>query len=129
MTAWGAYLELFARFSVVGILWGATNPLLKQATEKKRTQGENGFLKDLWRSVANLQFLFLFGLNQLGSVAHLWLLSSYDVSLVVPMSNAMTCFYTALSARIIRETKRFTYKSVFGLSLIASGMMISVQES
>ena len=76
-------------FIVVAALWGCTNPLIE-----KYSTG-NGFFADV-RS-GNWKVVLFFLLNQCGSLAQATLLSSKEL-ISLPVCNALTCLFTALTA-------------------------------
>jgi drug/metabolite transporter (DMT)-like permease len=51
----------------------------------------------------NWKFVVPFVLNQLGSVAYAAAISSADISLVLPLCNALTLVVTAITARLLGE--------------------------
>ncbi|VDM78335.1 unnamed protein product [Strongylus vulgaris] len=102
----------------VGLLWGATNPLLrlgsKSAAETQEiadVQAVSGFwrrllapLIDLTMLLMNWRFSIPFIVNQSASVSFIlfvMLVSRYPVSIVVPCVNALQFLFTAVVGYLI----------------------------
>ncbi|RMX69031.1 hypothetical protein DD238_004722 [Peronospora effusa] len=95
-------------FVFVGALWGCTNPFIKLGsndhimyTRKDNSIGE--YVNQLVGLVKNWQFVLPFLLNQSGSVAYVYLLSSTDISNAVPICNSLTFVFTAITSRLLGE--------------------------
>eukprot|EP00474_Spongospora_subterranea_P010011 CRZ10469.1 hypothetical protein [Spongospora subterranea] len=90
---------------MTGILWGCTNPFLNQkGTSPAKTQtGVNNRLWDLFGIFLNWKFILPYGINQLGSVLYVYTLKNSDISMALPVCNALALSFTALTGRIIGE--------------------------
>ncbi|CAH0493387.1 unnamed protein product [Peronospora farinosa] len=95
-------------FVFVGALWGCTNPFIKLGsnddvmyTRKDNSIGE--YVNQLVGLVKNWQFVLPFIMNQSGSVAYVYLLSSTDISNAVPICNSLTFVFTAITSRLLGE--------------------------
>lgn len=131
------FLEIFTNgfwLIVVGILWGCTNPFMKQGSEGL-TQIQHSSNSFIQRSFAELTFLFSrpkvffiniqieshfiknffyklllpLVLNLSGSLVFYWSLSHADVSLIVPVTNSITFLFTTLTSWLLKEQKRFSF--------------------
>lgn len=75
---------------LVGVLWGATNPLIKRGSvlvESKKS-GAQGWLAE-WRALLTTpSFLVPQLLNQSGGALFIFLLGGADISTAVPVANA-----------------------------------------
>lgn len=98
---------------LVALLWGGTNPFLRAGSEVNRptlggseAQGGNektsivSWFASLW---VRWQFLLPFALNQCGSVLYAAMLGNADLTIVVPVCNALTFVITALTSYYIGE--------------------------
>jgi hypothetical protein len=106
----------------------------------------------LGRTLSNWRFSVPFLVNQSGSLLYFWLLGSAEISMAVPICNALTFIFTALAARLMGaypsrnchadlsrtlnvpsccdagEEQRLTLRVVLGTAVIALGVAICVSE-
>ncbi|CAI5727376.1 unnamed protein product [Peronospora effusa] len=116
-------------FVFVGALWGCTNPFIKLGsndhimyTRKDNSIGE--YVNQLVGLVKNWQFVLPFLLNQSGSVAYVYLLSSTDISNAVPICNSLTFVFTAITSRLLGEKLQRPASTYTGMLLILLGVAI-----
>ena len=114
-------MEGWAFLVLTALLWGGTNPFLKQGVvglsnvEKKFT---NSFLQmtyELLWLLTRWRYTIPFGINQLGSVLYVYCLASIEVSVASPIVNGLTFMITALVSGMVGEkalTKRFLQGTV-----------------
>lgn len=87
------HLQAAAAALLVGIIWGATNPFIKRGSllvesqQIKRQQQGQGSSWQCWLS-PSLCIPWL--VNQLGSVVFVLLLGQADISMAVPVANAVS---------------------------------------
>lgn len=92
----------------VAFLWGVTNPFIRRGSKgiNELPQKSNALLNML------NEFLFLFtnpvylismAINFSGSFLFYYLLSQADISLVVPLCNALTFLFTTITGRFLGE--------------------------
>ncbi|CAL1542297.1 unnamed protein product [Lymnaea stagnalis] len=114
---------------VVAVLWGATNPLLKQysqGVEKIKCVGSVAqFFSEFTFLFFNWQYLLSFLTNQMGSVIYYITLASAELTLAVPITNSLTLIFTSLSASVLGE-RNLTWKTGFGMLFIMSGVLLCV---
>ncbi|XP_072389055.1 transmembrane protein 234 homolog [Diabrotica undecimpunctata] len=88
-----------------GLLWGATNPIIKKKSRgiTKVTADSKilQFLLEIKFLATNLEYLFPMLLNQLGSVIFYITLNISDLTLAVPVANSLTFVFTAISGWIV----------------------------
>ncbi|RKP02529.1 hypothetical protein CXG81DRAFT_6196, partial [Caulochytrium protostelioides] len=90
-------------FVVVALCWGVTNPLIKRGTRgiegvRARVRaGEAWFLLTRWQYVVPLL------LNLCGSSIYYAALGDADVSVAVPISNALTFAVTTVASWLLGE--------------------------
>ena len=92
------------------LLWGVTNPFLKRhsgvSNQDRRAAPRCGgcsLLVELYASITRAAFVAPFVANQLGSVAFTYALGTMELSIAVPVANAMTFVITAVTAALIGE--------------------------
>jgi hypothetical protein len=76
---------------LVGLIWGSTNPLIRRGTlavEAARTQQDTD--KGTWQRWVTPGILIPWLANQLGSVLFVLLLGQADISMAVPVANAIS---------------------------------------
>mmetsp|Transcript_13940 Transcript_13940/g.35621 ORF Transcript_13940/g.35621 Transcript_13940/m.35621 type:complete len:135 (-) Transcript_13940:491-895(-) len=101
----GQTLSLLA----VGAMWGCTNPLLKIGSvglEKASSPGDGPiqkFIKELVFMFTNWKYLVPFLMNMSGSLLFYFLLSSVDISLVVPICNGLTFVFTTITSILLGQ--------------------------
>ena len=115
--------------TIVAILWGGTNPLIKkggQGIEKiKKSNFIHQMLAEIWFLCTNWRYLIPFALNQSGSLVYYLTLASADISLAVPIANCLTFIFTALCGRMIGE-RALSTRSYLGIALVTIGVAICV---
>jgi len=127
-------------FVGVGLLWGATNPLIKRgslAVERKKKEaaaraggggggGERagaGFVAE-WRALLTTpSFLVPQVLNQLGGLLFIALLSGADISVAVPAANATSLAANAAADVLLGERYRLRFL-LPGTALVALGLYL-----
>ncbi|SBT77796.1 conserved protein, unknown function [Plasmodium ovale] len=111
----------FVPYVLVGMLWGCTNVYVKKGcTDKKRKQTTT---LDIVAIVKDLNVMFPYVLNQIGSLFYYYLLSKSDISLAMPLSNIASFFFTYITEIIIFK-KPVTLNSVLGLTLVCAGLFL-----
>lgn len=100
---------------VVALLWGCTNPLMKQGSagvetvstsSTSSTSTPNLFrrtISELLYLVSNWRYTVPFLINQSGSVLYYWALSSTTLSVAVPLTNSLTLVITVLVGKLLGE--------------------------
>eukprot|EP01084_Bolivina_argentea_P266724 452531_1 len=106
---------------IVSILWGCTNPFMREASKTNCNQSNNqNTMTKLINFVKNWKFLIPFLLNQCGSILYMKSLADYPISLTVPVSTALTAFFTAITAYFLGE-RHFNTQYLTALILIIIG--------
>ncbi|CAB3370756.1 Hypothetical predicted protein [Cloeon dipterum] len=93
----------------VGALWGGTNPFIKRGS----------------KGVQKWQYILPFLLNQCGSVVYFLTLQQTDLSLAVPIANALTFLFTALVGHLLGEEK-IDKETLCGITLVVVGISLCV---
>ncbi|CAI2303434.1 unnamed protein product [Caenorhabditis sp. 36 PRJEB53466] len=92
---------------LIGFVWGATNPMLRDAS-KKQEEGETDgapleIISKFLKSFLNWRFSIPFALNQTGSILFNVLVVSFPVTVVVPCVNAIQFISTIFVGRLMGE--------------------------
>ena len=115
--------------TVVALLWGVTNPLIKKGGKGIEKIRKPNFvsqtLAEVWFLITNWGYLFPLALNQCGSVVFYLTLASADLSLAVPITNCLTFIFTAISGRLLGE-QALSLQAYAGVALVAVGVSICV---
>ncbi|XP_066591950.1 transmembrane protein 234 homolog [Prorops nasuta] len=117
-------IESVAYLTIVALLWGITNPLIKRgANGLERIESftlYDQILKEAYFLITNWKYILPFLVNQMGSVIYFLTLGSTDISLAVPLSNTLTFVFTALTGWALGEdiAQKNTY---IGMILILLG--------
>ena len=115
--------------TVVALLWGGTNPLIKKGGKGIEKINKSNFitqiLAEIWFLITNWRYLVPFLLNQSGSLVYYLTLASADISLAVPIANCLTFIITTLSGRLLGE-RALVKRSYLGIVLVAIGVFVCV---
>ncbi|KAK2584413.1 hypothetical protein KPH14_006795 [Odynerus spinipes] len=121
-------IESLMYLVLVALLWGVTNPLIKRGAaglENVKAPTKYGqVFKELSFLVTNMKYMVPFLVNQLGSVLYFVALQGADMSLAVPVSNALTFEVTAVTGWILGE-KTADRNTYIGMILILIGTTLS----
>ena len=101
---------MLAALIAAALLWGVTNPFLKRHSAVRLSDrraaprcGGSGLLAELYAALTRVAFVGPFILNQCGSLAFTYALSTTDLYIAVPVANAMTFAVTSVTATLIGE--------------------------
>ena len=111
---------------IVSILWGCTNPFMREGskeTTETTTNNDTNYLTKLVNFIKNWKFLLPFLLNQCGSILYMKSLGDYPISITVPISTALTSFFTTITAYFLGE-RMLNKQSLFALTLIIIGTIL-----
>lgn len=138
---WKDYLSLI----LVGAFWGCTNPLLRKgsveaasATEPKSTASKQIVTslrgKTAWRISERLIAAFAlfrnvrvwvpYAVNQLGSLLFYVTLSTSDLSLAVPICNALALIFSIATSYLLGERVDRPIRTIFGASFVMAGIAL-----
>lgn len=113
----------------VSILWGFSTPLLRRGSEGiENVQGSN-FIVKWFNEVKFLlkkpKFVIPLMMNQSGSAVYAMSLGSNELTLAVPLANAMTFVCTTLAGALCGERleNRLTY---WGIGLVTVGVLVCI---
>ena len=107
---------------LVGALWGCTNPLLRQGAVAAADE-------NLWRRLTQWRVWVPYLLNQAGSVLYYWTLGQSDLSLAVPICNALALVFSIVtSVFVVGEELRRPVGTVSGAVLVLVGVSMCLHD-
>ncbi len=128
MVAEAGHVEEACWFILVGLLWGATNPLLKRGSQGienvKHKNRVLQFLMEMKFLVLNWRYVLPFSINQLGAVLYYVTISRADITLAVPLTNSLTFLFTTLFGWLLGE--RISPWTIAGVVLVMSGVAMCI---
>ncbi len=122
-------------YLLVGMLWGCTNPFIKHAqqkilesTSKEVSHGKSiSTFESLIRLVTNLKLFIPYAINQTGSLAYYYMLSSQPVNQANPICNSLTFVFTAITGYFVfNETFQHPLLLLLGITLVVSGIYVCI---
>jgi hypothetical protein len=129
---------------LVGVLWGCTNPLLRKGSEEvtssssssssssstslksSKSKGKYTFITEALRSFLNIKVWLPYVINQSGSVVFYILLANSNISVAVPICNAIALLFSFLTSSLLGEPIEKPFQTILGASLILIGVTICV---
>ncbi|XP_026467135.1 transmembrane protein 234 homolog [Ctenocephalides felis] len=100
-------LKEFAFLFLVGFLWGATNPFIKKSSAVMNNISFDSVFKQIFVIlkfyVTNWKCTLPFFLNQFGALIYFVTLQDSDMSLAVPVTNALAFMFTTLVGNLLGE--------------------------
>ena len=115
-------------FVLVGLMWGATNPLLKRGSkgieDVKHQNRVWQFLLEMKFLVLNWKYMLPFAVNQLGAVVYYVTISTADITLAVPLTNSLTFLFTTLFGLLLGE--HISPHTIAGVVLVLSGVAMCI---
>lgn len=116
----------------VGAFWGCTNPILRRGAADDITacsvEEDATFfslldsLKKFRRFGVWLPYLF----NQCGSLLYYYLLASSDLTLAVPVCNALSLVFSIMTSYALGERVDKPGQAIFGAALVTGGVAICI---
>jgi drug/metabolite transporter (DMT)-like permease len=115
-------------FLLVSLCWGFTNPFIKRGSQGVELIAEKHpkytQLYEIWYLATRWQYVLPLLINLSGSSVFYYLLGDAELSLAVPITNALTFVMTFLAGSLLGE--KLTRKDVIGISCILLGVVICV---
>jgi hypothetical protein len=124
-------LTSLASMVLVGALWGCTNPLLRKGAvettaSNDRKSSSNSFLRSTLRLFLNAKVWLPYLLNQSGSIVFYILLANSDLSLAVPVCNALALVFSLITGIFVGEPIQKPFQTFIGAALVLLGTTICV---
>lgn len=133
-----------ASFLLVGALWGCTNPLLRKGSQeaaavRKRNESttsqqqqkqHSSLVETILAGLSQFQYLFVwlpYLLNQAGSVVYYYTLANSDLSLAVPLCNALALVFSIATCYLLGEEDALSTRTMVGAALVMGGVALCVQ--
>ncbi|XP_064624271.1 transmembrane protein 234-like [Lineus longissimus] len=112
---------------LVAFLWGFTNPMIKQGgagiENIKKRNALLQFFAEVQFLVSNWKYMVPFLINQSGSIIYFLCLASVNLSMAVPITNALTFIFTIVAGKVILEEKIST-ETLVGMLLVLGGVTL-----
>ncbi|CAD0249723.1 unnamed protein product [Spodoptera exigua] len=118
-------LEAIGLLVLTGVLWGCTNPFIRQGTKGLRDVTATTLRGQVWAEVTfllgNWRYVLPWLVNQTGSLSYLAALQRAPLSVVVPTANSLAFVCTALTGVAVGTEEPLDAKSIAGIVLIMLG--------
>lgn len=107
------------------MLWGCTNPFIRQGTKGLRDVTATTVLGQAWAEISfllgNWKYVLPWLVNQAGSLVYLAAVRRAPLSVAVPTANSLAFVFTAITEAAIGAEERLDKWSIMGIMLIMSG--------
>jgi len=133
---------------LVGALWGCTNPLLRQGAvevskapttttfssldgDSSASEPQNGFVDSLcsfFIKLKNMRVWLPYVVNQLGSVMYYFTLANSNLSLAVPICNALALVFSIFASIALGEPIRRPWVTIVGATLVVTGVTLCLHD-
>jgi drug/metabolite transporter (DMT)-like permease len=124
---------------LVGALWGCTNPLLRRGSLEEHPSTTNDTDSSLFSTLKvtlskfrKVRVWLPYALNQCGSLLFYYLLANADLSMAVPVCNALSLVFSCITSYALGEHVDQPIRAICGSALVMIGVAIcmsSQQES
>lgn len=114
---------------LVGALWGCTNPLLRKGSLEAQHHDRSrntSIVNDFLKTFLNVKVWLPYLLNQCGSIVFYFLLANSDLSLAVPICNALAMLFSFVTSALLGEILDKPMRAFLGASLVLVGVTICV---
>ncbi|KPJ17476.1 Transmembrane protein 234-like, partial [Papilio machaon] len=109
---------------VTGVLWGCTNPFIRQGTKGLRSVKAETWLGQAYAEIifllGNWRYVVPFLVNQCGSLVYLMAVQRAPLSLAVPASNSLAFAFTAVTGSMVGAEEPLDRGLPFSFSLPVS---------
>ncbi|CAH2097953.1 unnamed protein product [Euphydryas editha] len=110
---------------LTGVLWGCTNPFIRQGTKGLRKVHAETWIGQAYAEIAfllgNWRYVVPWLVNQLGSLVYLVAIQRVPLSLAMPAANSLAFAFTALTGSLVGTEEPLDQGSIFGIMLIGVG--------
>nr|XP_039254875.1 mitochondrial inner membrane protein OXA1L-like [Styela clava] len=125
-------IEQLISLLLPSVLWGITNPLLKQGSSGIENVHSRNKLNEIFLKlvfiISHWKCFLPFLINQLGSVAYFYALKTIHISIGVPVVNSLTLVITTLTGRLVAGEK-YQPKTILGMIFIITGVSLCMLDS
>jgi drug/metabolite transporter (DMT)-like permease len=116
---------------LVGAFWGCTNPLLRKGSSFVSSSNESESASNVCATVKRslnkfrqVRVWLPYALNQCGSVLYYFLLASSDLSVAVPVCNALSLVFSCITSYLLGERVDQPIKAIIGSAFVMAGVAI-----
>lgn len=117
---------------LVGAFWGCTNPLLRKGSsfvdqDKNQSRDESSFVASIKASLTKFlqwRVWLPYACNQCGSLLYYYLLAKSDLSVAVPVCNALSLVFSCVTSYVLGERVDQPLKAIVGSTLVMVGVAI-----
>lgn len=121
---YGSILSIIA----VSLFWGITNPFMKKGVVGLEKVQHASLLAqigaEIWHLVKNWRYMVPFVLNQAGSLLFYVTISTAEISLAVPLANALTLVVTIFTGYLVGE--KLNQGLICGMALVLVGVTLCI---
>ncbi|CAG4939794.1 unnamed protein product [Colias eurytheme] len=121
-------LEGLGLLFLTGVLWGCTNPFIRQGTKGLRSVHANSKIGQAYAEVvfllSNWRYVVPWLVNQTGSLAYLAAVQRMPLSIAVPAANSLAFAFTALTGAAIGSEEPLDWVAILGVVLIVAGTFL-----
>ncbi|XP_072945828.1 transmembrane protein 234 homolog [Epargyreus clarus] len=118
-------LQSLGLLVLTGILWGCTNPFIRQGTKGLRQVHANSKIGQAYAEIVfllgNWRYVVPWLLNQAGSLVYLAAIQQAPLSLAVPTANSLAFVFTAVTGAAVGAEEPLDLWSYLGIMLIGAG--------
>ncbi|XP_068624891.1 transmembrane protein 234 homolog [Battus philenor] len=118
-------LESLGLLVMTGVLWGCTNPFIKQGTKGLRSVKSETYLGQAYAEIVflltNWRYVVPFLVNQCGSLMYLLVVQRAPLSLAVPATNGLAFAFTAITGAAVGTEEPLDRGSILGVAFIVIG--------
>jgi drug/metabolite transporter (DMT)-like permease len=124
--------------SLVAILWGTTNALMKKGAEgiERCSSPSNSSIRNFFQEIKflakNWKYLCSYGVNQIGSLIYYYSLGFCDLSIAGPLTNTMTFVVTYFADGYFFGKSSISERNIYekvGLCSICLGVLLCLSSS
>jgi len=122
---------------LVGVFWGCTNPFMRkgfiETKSTKQYQDDNDGLKSFILNklvlLVNIKVWLPYLLNQCGSLLYYKTLASSNLTLSVPICNALSLVFSCITSALLGERMNKPRRAIFGVILVLLGVGVCMYSS
>ena len=122
---------------LVGVFWGCTNPFMRKGfietksntQQEKDNDGLKSFILNKLVLLVNIKVWLPYLLNQCGSLLYYKTLASSNLTLSVPICNALSLVFSCITSALLGERMNKPKRAIFGVILVLLGVGVCMYSS
>ncbi|XP_047520107.1 transmembrane protein 234 homolog [Pieris napi] len=118
---------------LTGVLWGCTNPFIRQGTKGLRSVQAKSKVGQLYAEVvfllSNWKYVLPWLINQAGSLVYLMAVQRLPLSTAVPAANSLAFAFTAITAAAIGSEEPLDSRAILGVVLVVGGTFLCCMDN